>query len=158
MIIQPQDEIRITTGSQVALHFSVSLENGHEIDNTRQRDEPVQLVIGDGSLLPGFEQALMGLRAGDRRTVHLPPTEAFGEWNPENIQYFDTIKFGDRPQIGQIMEFEDKSKSSLFGVVKSVNAQQVEVDFNHPLAGQSISFEVEIFRVTPAGQQGIALR
>ena len=156
-IIQPNEEIRIQDGSKVDLHFSVSIENGVEIDNTRNREEPVSLVIGDGNLLPGFEKALFGLRAGDRRTVHLPPEDAFGPWNSENIQIFDTVKFEQRPIIGHMIEFEDKAKQSLYGVVKSVNDDVTEVDFNHPLAGKNITFEVEIFRVTPAGQQGIKL-
>lgn len=156
-IIQPNDEIRIAEGSKVELHFSVSLENGIEIDNTRSREQPVSLVMGDGNLLPGFEKALFGLRAGDRRTVHLPPADAFGPWNPENMQKFDTVKFEQRPVVGQMMEFEDKAKSSLFGVVAAVNDDITEVDFNHPLAGKNISFEVEIFKVTPAGQQGVKI-
>ncbi|HQZ60142.1 MAG TPA: FKBP-type peptidyl-prolyl cis-trans isomerase [Acinetobacter sp.] len=156
-IIQPNEEIRIQAGSKVELHFSVSIENGIEIDNTRGRDEPVSLVIGDGNLLEGFEKALFGLRAGDRRTVHLPPEDAFGPWNPENIQIFDTVKFEQRPIIGHMIEFEDKAKASLFGVVKSVNEDSTEIDFNHPLAGKNITFEVEIFKVTPVGQQAIKL-
>ena len=72
-IINPNDETRIEDGSKVQLHFSVAIENGVEIDNTRSRDEPVSLIIGDGNLLPGFEKALFGLRAGDRRTVSRPP-------------------------------------------------------------------------------------
>ena len=156
-IIQPNEEIRIQAGSKVELHFSVSIENGIEIDNTRGRDEPVSLVIGDGNLLEGFEKALFGLRAGDRRTVHLPPEDAFGQWNPENTQIFDTVKFEQRPIIGHMIEFEDKAKASLFGVVKSVNEDTTEIDFNHPLAGKNITFEVEIFKVTPVGQQAIKL-
>lgn len=156
-IIQPNDEIRIAEGSQVELHFSVAIESGPEIDNTREREHPVSLVVGDGSLLPGFEKSLFGLRAGDRRTVSLPPEEAFGPWNPENIQKFDTVKFEQTPIVGHMIEFEDKAKSSLFGVVKSVNDDITEVDFNHPLAGKNITFEVEIFKVTPAGQQGVRL-
>jgi FKBP-type peptidyl-prolyl cis-trans isomerase SlpA len=113
--------------------------------------------MGDGSLLPGFEKSLFGLRAGDRRTVSLPPEEAFGPWNPENVQTFDTVKFEQHPVEGHMIEFEDKAKQSLYGVVKSVNDDVTEVDFNHPLAGKNITFEVEIFRVTPAGQQGIKL-
>jgi len=77
-IINPNEETRIEQGSKVDLHFSVAIENGVEIDNTRSRAEPVSLVMGDGSLLPGFEKALFGLRAGDRRTVSLPPEDAFG--------------------------------------------------------------------------------
>lgn len=154
-IISPNEETRIEAGAHVELHFSVALENGVEIDNTRQHDAPVELTIGDGNLLPGFEKALYGLRAGDRRTVHLPPEDAFGPWNPENVQIFDTVKFEERPTIGHLIEFEDKAKSSLFGVVKAVDDDITEIDFNHPLAGKNISFEVEIFKVTPAGQQGI---
>ena len=156
-IINPNDETRIEDGSKVQLHFSVAIENGVEIDNTRSRDEPVSLVIGDGNLLPGFEKALFGLRAGDRRTVSLPPGDAFGEWNPENVQRFDTVKFEQRPEVGHMIEFEDKAKASLFGVVMSVEDDITEIDFNHPLAGKNITFAVEIFKVTPQGQQGIRL-
>ncbi len=156
-IINPNDETRIEDGSKVQLHFSVAIENGVEIDNTRSRDEPVSLVIGDGNLLPGFEKALFGLRAGDRRTVSLPPEDAFGEWNSENVQRFDTVKFEQRPEIGHMIEFEDKAKASLFGVVMSVADDITEIDFNHPLAGKNITFAVEIFKVTPQGQQGIRL-
>lgn len=80
-LLNPNEDTRIEEGSQVELHFSVAIEDGVEIDNTRSREEPVSLVIGDGNLLPGFEQALFGLRAGDRRTVHLPAEDAFGPWN-----------------------------------------------------------------------------
>ena len=156
-IINPNDETRIEDGSKVQLHFSVAIEIGVEIDNTRSRDEPVSLVIGDGNLLPGFEKALFGLRAGDRRTVSLPPEDAFGEWNPENVQRFDTVKFEQRPEVGHMIEFEDKAKASLFGVVISVTDDITEIDFNHPLAGKNITFAVEIFKVTPQGQQGIRL-
>lgn len=155
--INPNEDTRIAANSQVDLHFSVALENGIELDNTRVREEPVSLTIGDGNLLPGFENALLGLRAGDRRTVHLPPEDAFGPWNPENVQTFDTRKFADRPQPDQMIEFEDKSKTTLVGVVKSVNDEITEIDFNHPLAGRNVVFEVEIIKVTPAGQSAVKL-
>jgi FKBP-type peptidyl-prolyl cis-trans isomerase SlpA len=157
----PNDDTRIAQGSQVALHFSVALENGVEIDNTRSYPEPVNLVIGDGNLLEGFEKSLLGLRAGDRRTVHLPPEDAFGPWNPDNVQLFDTVQFvktGEgRPEVGTMMEFQDKGGGTLAGVVKSVNDDKVEVDFNHPLAGRNVVFEVEIAKVTPAGVTGVRL-
>ncbi|MFZ3191958.1 MAG: peptidylprolyl isomerase [Moraxellaceae bacterium] len=155
--INPNEDTRIAQGSRVSLHFSVALENGLEIDNTRSRTEPVELTIGDGNLLEGFEKALLGLRAGDRRTVHLPPEDAFGQWNADNVQTFDTVKFGERPVLDQVIEFEDKAKTTLAGVVKSVNDDVTEVDFNHPLAGRNVVFEVEIARVTPAGQSGLKL-
>lgn len=157
----PNDDTRIAQGSQVALHFSVALENGVEIDNTRSYPDPVNLVIGDGNLLEGFEKSLLGLRAGDRRTVHLPPEDAFGPWNPDNVQLFDTVQFvktGEgRPEVGTMIEFQDKGGGTLAGVVKTVNDDKVEVDFNHPLAGRNVVFEVEIAKVTPAGVTGVRL-
>ena len=71
--INPNQDTRITHGSQVQLHFEVALENGTVIDSTFNRPEPVRLTIGDESLLPGFESVLNNLRAGDTRTAHLEP-------------------------------------------------------------------------------------
>ena len=88
MNILPSEEIRITDGSTVLLHFEVSLPNGTIIDSTFGRDEPVTLVMGDESLLAGFEQVLINLKAGDVRTAHLSPTQAFGEWHDEHVQPF----------------------------------------------------------------------
>ena len=159
-IIHPNEEIRVSDGAQVDLHFSVAIESGAEIDNTRGRDEPVNLTIGDGNLLPGFEKALFGLRAGDRRTVSLPPEDAFGPWNPDNVQRFSHAQFAlvaDNPEIGMMVEFEDKGKNTLPGVISAINDDEIEVDFNHPLAGQSVLFKVKIFKVTPAGVTGIKL-
>ena len=158
--INPNEDTRIAHGSLVKLHFEVSLENGTIIDSTFNRDAPVSLTIGDESLLPGFEQVLMNLRAGDTRTAHLEPEQAFGEWNPENIQHFSRTQFAlvaDNPEIGMMVEFEDKGKNTLPGTISAIDDDQVEVDFNHPLAGQDVLFKVKIFKVTPPGVTGIKL-
>ncbi len=158
--INPNEDTRIAHGSLVKLHFEVSLENGTIIDSTFNRDAPVSLTIGDESLLPGFEQVLMNLRAGDTRSAHLEPEQAFGEWNPENIQHFSRTQFAlvaDNPEIGMMVEFEDKGKNTLPGTISAIDEDQVEVDFNHPLAGQDVLFKVKIFKVTPPGVTSIKL-
>ena len=158
--INPNEDTRITQGSRVQLHFEVSLENGTVIDSTFTRPEPVALTIGDESLLPGFEQVLMNLRAGDTRSAHLDPEQAFGDWNPDNVQTFNRTQFthaSGTPEIGMMMEFEDKGKNTLPGVISAITEDEVEVDFNHPLAGQAVLFKVQIFKVTPPGVTGIQL-
>lgn len=173
--ITPNEEIRIAEGSHVELHFEVSLDNGTVIDSTFHRPEPVSLTIGDESLLEGFEKVLMNLRAGDTRTARLDAEQAFGEWNPENVQTFSKAQFAligegnndganntdesqaNEPVIGMIIEFEDKGKNTLPGVISEISENDVKVDFNHPLAGQAVNFKVQIFRVTPAGQTGIKI-
>ena len=158
--INPNEDTRIAYGSLVKLHFEVSLENGTIIDSTFSRDTPVTLTIGDESLLPGFEHVLMNLRAGDTRTAHLDPEQAFNDWNPDNVQRFSHAQFAlvaDNPEIGMMVEFEDKGKNTLPGVISAINDDEIEVDFNHPLAGQPDLFKVKIFKVTPAGVTGIKL-
>ncbi len=158
--INPNEDTRITFGSLVKLHFEVSLENGTIIDSTFNRPNPVTLTIGDESLLPGFEQVIMNLRAGDTRSAHLDPEHAFGDWNPDNIQHFSHTQFAlvaDNPEIGMMVEFEDKGKNTLHGTISAITAEAIEVDFNHPLAGQAVLFKVKIFQVTPPGVTGIQL-
>ena len=158
--INPNEDTRITYGSQVKLHFEVSLENGTVIDSTFNRDSPVSLTIGDESLLPGFEQVLMNLRAGDTRSAHLEAEQAFGEWNPDNIQTFSHPQFAlitDNPTVGMMVEFEDKGKNTLPGTISAINEDEIEVDFNHPLAGQTVLFKVKIFKVTPPGATAVQL-
>ncbi len=155
MNILPNEEIRITDGSTVELHFEVSLPNDVVIDSTFGRDKPVTLTMGDESLLAGFEQVLMNLKAGDIRTAHLPPEQAFGEWNHENVQTFPRAKFSlsePNPVVGMMMEFADKGQNTLAGVICEVTDDEVKVDFNHPLAGQDVMFKVQIFKVTPKGE------
>lgn len=161
MNILPSEEIRITDGSTVSLHFEVSLPNGTVIDGTFGRDEPVTLTVGDESLLAGFEKVLINLKAGDTRTAHLLPEQAFGEWNGENVQTFPRTKFSlsePNPVIGMMMEFADKGQNTLAGVICHVDDDEVKVDFNHPLAGQDVLFKVQIFKVTPKGQMAIEIK
>ena len=159
--ILPTEEIRITNGSAVQLHFEVSLPNGTVIDSTFGRDKPVSLTIGDDSLLAGFEQVLLNLKAGDTRTAHLSPNEAFGQWNGDNVQIFSRAKFSlsePNPVVGMMMEFADKGQNTLAGVICEVSDDTVKVDFNHPLAGQDVVFKVQIFKVIPQGQTALTLK
>lgn len=161
MNILPSEEIRITDGSTVELHFEVSLPNHVVIDSTFGRERPVTLRVGDESLLAGFEQVLINLKAGDIRTAHLPPEQAFGEWRHENVQSFPRAKFSlsePNPVVGMMMEFADKGQNTLAGVIYEVTDDEVKVDFNHPLAGQEVLFKVQIFKVIPKDQVAVSLK
>lgn len=147
----------IGAGKRVALHFSISLADGQLIDTTRERPEPAEFTVGDGSLLPGFEQSIFGLRAGDRRSVFIDAKRGFGEWNPDNQQVFTRVQFsGMELEEGMIISFTDKS-GELPGVVKAFDDETVTVDFNHPLAGRDLMFEVDIIRVMDADAIPVSL-
>jgi FKBP-type peptidyl-prolyl cis-trans isomerase SlpA len=136
--------------SRVTLHFAVLLDSGEEVDTTR-RGKPATFDMGDGSLLPGFETALLGMRAGDDAQIPLEPEQAFGEHRQENVQVLDKARFRDVDlEPGLVISF-DAPDGALPGVVRRVFERTVEIDFNHPLAGRRIVFDVSIIKVQPAG-------
>lgn len=140
----------INTGSEVVFHFSIKLSDGSVADSTKVSGKPAKLVMGDGSLTPGFEACLLGLEAGQEASFTLPPEQAFGMPNPDNIYYVERDKFGAdvTPEEGAIIAFTQPDGSELPGVIRSAAGQSVTVDFNHPLAGQTLTFDVEIIEVS----------
>ncbi len=140
-------DIRITHDSQVTLHFTLKLPGGEVVDTTVGK-KPATFKVGDGSLLPGFEQSLFGLKAGDQRSFEIEPERGFGQGNPQNIQTMPRDGFKDmEPEPGLMIIFQDAAGGEMPGVVKSVSDTVVEIDFNHPLAGKVVTFEVEILDV-----------
>ncbi len=135
--------------SQVILHFDLTLKDGTAADSTRVSDKPAKMVMGDGSLTPNFEACLLGLTKGDKKSFTLEAADAFGMPNPDNIYHLDRTKFGAELDIkeGMIMGFSQPDGSELPGVIRSIAGHSVTVDFNHPLAGQTVIFNVEIIDV-----------
>ena len=141
---------KIEAGSLVTLHFSLLYPNGQEIDTTRN-GKPASFTVGDGSLLPGFEAVLIGKQAGFASQVLLPAAQAFGERNPANVRSMSRARFaamaGDLPlETGLVISFQ-ASEGELPGVVVDVYTDSVKVDFNHPLAGSDINFDVAVLEV-----------
>ncbi|WP_421682474.1 peptidylprolyl isomerase [Stutzerimonas urumqiensis] len=140
-------EQRIGNATEVTLHFALTLDNGDVVDSTFDK-QPATFRVGDGNLLPGFEQALFGLKAGDKRTLDIPPEQGFGQPNPQNVQIMPRQQFeGMELSEGLLVIFNDAANTELPGVVKQFDDRQVTVDFNHPLAGKSLEFRVEIIDV-----------
>ncbi|MEO9945752.1 MAG: FKBP-type peptidyl-prolyl cis-trans isomerase [Paraglaciecola sp.] len=140
----------ITQGSEVVLHFDLKLADGSAADSTRVNDKPAKLVMGDGSLTANFEACLLGLNTGDKKSFTLEANDAFGQPNPDNIHHLERSKFSaDTPaEEGMIIAFTQPDGSELPGIVREVTGDSVTVDFNHPLAGQVITFDVEILSVS----------
>lgn len=144
-------DLTIGPGTQVTLHFSLTLLDGSVVDSNFD-GEPVTFAVGDGNLLAGFEEALYGLKAGDKKVLTIPPEKGFGERNPENIQQIAREHFPSDMKLeeGVVLSFADAQNNELPGVVQSYDEQTVIVDFNHPLAGRDIEFKVSIIDVNPA--------
>jgi len=143
--------MQISQGKQVTMHFALKLEDGQEVDSTFDK-KPATMVIGDGNLPEGFESFLMGLKSGSKESFVVPPEKAFAQPNPNNIQHMKRSDFGADIQLeeGMIISFADANGAELPGVIKEVHDNLVIVDFNHPLAGKSLTFDVEILEVEDA--------
>jgi len=139
----------INTSSHVKLNFALHHASGQTIDSTFDKGA-VELTIGDGNLLEGFESCLIGLVAGDHQIFMVPPQEAFGQHNPANLQTIKRHQFGPDMVLeqGLVVSFSDAANTELPGVVKTIDGDNVVVDFNHPLAGVELKFEVEILEVS----------
>lgn len=139
----------IADKSEVVLHFDLKLADGSAAESTRVNDKPAKLVMGDGNLTASFESCLLGLQEGDKKSFTLQPEDAFGMPNPDNFHHLDRSKFSaDAPaEEGMILAFSQPDGSEMPGIVREVTGDSVTVDFNHPLAGQVITFDVEILSV-----------
>jgi FKBP-type peptidyl-prolyl cis-trans isomerase SlpA len=144
-------ELPVGEGTRVFLNFAVSLEDGSEVD-TNFGGDPVDFVVGDGSLMPGFERRLFGMAAGQRQLFTVPPEDAFGQPNENNVQYLPRDQFEEDEElaIGLVYAFADAGGGELPGMIIALDEEEVTVDFNHPLAGRTILFDVLVHRVEAA--------
>ncbi|MGD8483343.1 MAG: FKBP-type peptidyl-prolyl cis-trans isomerase [Thioalkalispiraceae bacterium] len=143
--------LTIGPGCEVTMHFTLTLEDGTVADTTIGHD-PIQFIMGDGSLIEGLELALYGLKTGDKQVLSIEPREAFGFPDEENIHEMPRSEFPADMSIeqGMIIEFDTPSGERVPGAIKDIKNDTVVVDFNHPLAGHEITFDVEILEIKPA--------
>lgn len=142
-------------GSYLTLHYRVSLpDDGGDLINTFE-GKPATLQLGIGQLSEGMEACLIGLVDGDHKVFELPEGEAYGQRNPGLVLRVsnEMLKNNSRPddadpyRPGDLVEFPAPDGSSFAGVMKSQDEQGAVFDFNHPLAGKAVRFEVKILGV-----------
>ena len=141
----------ISPESTVTLHLSLTLEDGTVAESTFD-DKPLSFTLGDGTLIEGLELALYGLRPGDKQRLSLSPEQAFGLHDPEKVHRVPRADFPADMVLepGCIIGFDTPTGEELPGMVMAAGAADVEVDFNHPMAGHVVIFEVEIIDVVLA--------
>ncbi len=139
-------ELTIEQGRKVTMHFAIKLTDGQIVDSNFEA-APVEFEVGDGNIPEGFEAALTGLKVGDHLDLTIDPERGFGQHNPSNIQ---TMKRSDFKEMelepGLVISFQEPG-GELPGVIVEFDDERVEVDFNHPLAGKTILFEVQVLNI-----------
>ena len=136
-------------GDLVKVRYTGTLDDGSTFDSSDGR-EPLQFVIGEGMLIPAFEQAIVGMLPGDSRLVHIPADDAYGPYMDEMILEVDKNQIPPylNPEEGmQLQITQDDGSSTVVKVVKLTD-EKVFLDANHPLAGKDLNFSIELVDIT----------
>ena len=148
------EALTIGPACEVTMHYRLSLPDGTVADESTE-DEPLSFTMGDGTLIQGLELMLYGMKVGEKQCLAINPRDAFGFPDDENIHTMPRSEFSADMHIepGMIVSFSTPAGQEVPGTIKEVTADSVLVDFNHPLAGFEVTFDVEILAIKP-GKEG----
>jgi peptidylprolyl isomerase len=137
------------SGDTVKVHYTGKLEDGTIFDSSRDR-EPFELTIGGGMTIPGFENGIVGMAVGDTKTITIPPEEAYGQRRDELVMTIskDQIPPNITPEVGQQLQMQHPSGNIINVTITDVSPDSVTFDANHPLAGKTLIFEIELMEIS----------
>jgi len=135
-------------GDTVKVHYTGKLDDGTVFDSSVERD-PLEFRIGEGQVLPGFEQAIEGMNPGQSRSVNIPADQAYGPYREEMVLEIEKDRFPPDldPQVGQQLRVRQPDNNTVPVRVTEVSEATVTLDANHPLAGKDLTFEIELIEI-----------
>lgn len=137
----------VKKGDTVRLHYTGKLESGEEFDASRGR-EPLTFEVGKGQLIPGIEEAVMGMEEGETKEVFIPPEKGYGESKEELVREFPRSVLGpSQVKEGQAVQLQTNEGQIVSALVKKLTEDTVTFDFNHPLSGKALQFELELVEI-----------
>lgn len=140
---------KATSGSTVKVHYTGRLEDGTEFDSSRGRD-PMEITLGGGQVIPGFESGLMDMAQGDKKTVTIPVDEAYGPVNAEMVQKvpLTDLPKDHTPVVGDQLMAHTPDGQQIPLVVTDISDDHATLDANHPLAGKTLIFDLEMVEIS----------
>ena len=136
----------VTQGSTVEVHYTGKFPNDEVFDTSEGRD-PLQFQVGTGQIIPGFENAILGKNVGDKVTINIPASEAYGDVRNELFVQVPLDKLPGEVEVGQTLQADSGNGETVMVVVEQVNEDHVIINGNHPLAGKDLVFDIEIVSV-----------
>jgi peptidylprolyl isomerase len=134
-------------GDTVRVHYRGKLQDGSVFDASFDR-EPLQFTIGGGKIVPGFEEAVVGMNPGDSKTTDLPVEKAFGPYREEKVAVVPKIHFAEHwhlePTVGERVQIPQPEGPPMNVTVTGVTESEVTLDANHPLAGEDLTFDIKL--------------
>lgn len=149
--------MKVTRGNVVKLHYILTDDAGDVIENSRPGNEPIEYLHGFGGIIPGLERALEGSATGDRATVRVAPEDGYGRHDPAMIFEVSKEQLPEGMPLEVGIEVESRTPDGTISlVVTEVRENGVVLDGNHPLAGRTLQFDVEILAIRAATAEEIA--
>ena len=136
----------VTTGQTVNVHYVGTFDDGTEFDSSRTRGETLTFQVGSGQMISGFDSAVTGMTIGESKTIRLEPGDAYGDRREDLVQTFPQSLFpeGFEFKVGAVVKGQAPNGQPLLAKIESTTEDTVVLDFNHPMAGQCLNFEIEV--------------
>ena len=138
----------VAEGKLVKVNYTLTV-NGTVVDSSKE-DEPFEFRIGDNQVIPGFEEALMGMRAGEKKSFQVTPEKGYGQEDPRGIQTItrDKLPTDRDPEVGMTLHAKMPNGQTIPVRITEVKVDAVVLNFNHPLSGKTLDFNVEVIEIT----------
>lgn len=139
---------QVKQGDTISVHYTGKLTDGTIFDSSYGR-APIKFTLGQGKLIAGFEKAVIGMKAGEKKTANIPFGEAYGPRQENAVVEMERKHLPQNfiPQVGQRLELTQEDNSNVLVTVTNVADQTITVDANHPLAGKDLTFEIEVVTI-----------
>jgi peptidylprolyl isomerase len=139
----------VKSGQTVSLHYVGKLDDGTEFDSSRSRESTISVEVGSGNLITGFDEALEGMKVGEIKNVQLTPDKAYGTIDEEAFRTVPNSSFPPDFDLkeGAMVQGEGPTGKPLIATINSVDEGSVVLNFNHPLAGKILNFEIEVVSI-----------
>ncbi len=144
------EDVAVGLGKKVKLDYTLFVNN-EEVE-TSVGKEPLEYVVGDESIIPGLENQLNGMHIGEEKVVIVEPKDAYGDEDPQAVKEFpkDSMPKETEPKVGMVLQAKAPDGEDFPAVIKEIKGDKVVLDFNHPLAGKQLKFNVKILDITNA--------
>lgn len=136
------------SGDTVRIHYTGTLDDGTEFDSSAGRD-PLEFALGGGQVIPGFDSAVDGMAVGESKSATIPPEQAYGERHEQLVQQVPKSALPEdmKPEVGMQLQSQGPDGQVMNLVVTEVEDENITVDANHPLAGQTLTFAIELVEI-----------
>ena len=134
--------------SKIKVHYTGKLDDGTVFDSSLER-EPLEFVIGSGQVVPGFEKGVIGMKVKDKKNIHIPFKEAYGDYREDMVIKVPRSNFPEdiKPEVGMQLQMQQQENSQLLVLIREFDDESITLDANHPLAGQNLNFDLELVEI-----------